>query len=274
MKKQGFDPIYQQITRVAESSSQRIQSKLSNPYLWCFCELCWRTTEYSTNLDSPQIIKRLLRGNAKIVGLTASARATALRKADAVVKRYEQALAGELGRYTASRLYAKYCDAVEMRGDRSVAGFRDCVERVTLYQEWAKNGELAWSTRKPGQDDKAAKPSKLYCEAHNPKRSDEARRAYQRDRRFMAEYESLMDAIWSQSINSGSLPTWDIEAHAYVRREAYRLLQEIKSPKAAASTIEELLAKGLSQTAIACELCVSRQAVSAAIKRHKHKATI
>ncbi|WP_197479289.1 helix-turn-helix domain-containing protein [Bordetella trematum] len=144
---------------------------------------------------------------------------------------------------------------------------------ITLYQEWAKHGELAWSTRKPGQDEKAAKPSKLYCEAHNPKRSDEARRAYQRDRRFMAEYESLMDAIWSQSINSGSLPTWDIEAHAYVRREAYRLLQEIKSPKAAASTIEALLAKGMSQAAIGRELNISRQAVSAAIKRYKHKAT-
>lgn len=65
-----------------------------------------------------------------------------------------------------------------MRNDRSVEGFRDCVERITLYQEWAKHGELAWTTRKPGQDDKAAKPSKLYCEMHNPRRSDEARRAY------------------------------------------------------------------------------------------------
>ncbi|QIM72298.1 hypothetical protein EYB34_13530 [Bordetella trematum] len=109
---------------------------------------------------------------------------------------------------------------------------------------------------------------------HNPKRSDEARRAYQRDRRFMAGYESLMEAIWSQGINSGSLPTWDIEAHAYVRREAYRLLQEIQSPKAAASTIDDLLAQELSQAAIARELCVSRQAVSAAIKRHKHRETL
>jgi len=274
MNDQGFDPIYQQLSRVSQTSSRRIQAKLRDPFAWCFCELCWRTTEYSVNLDSPLIVKRLQRGNAKIVGLTQAIRDAAAKKADVIVKRYEQALTGELGRYTVSRLYAKYCDAVEMRGDRSVAGFRDRVERIILYQEWAKHGELAWSTRKPGQDDKAAKPSKLYCEVHNPRRSDEARRAYQRDRRFVAEYENLIDAIWSQGINSGSLPTWDIEAHAYVRREAYRLLQESKVSKATASTIEKFLAKGMSQAAIARELNISRQAVSAAIKRQKHQAVI
>lgn len=273
MKKQGFDPIYQQITRYSEKSSQRIRTKLSSHYAWCFCELCWRTTEYSTNLDSPQVIKRLLRGNAKVVGLTQSIRDAAAEKADAIVKRYERALTGELGRYAAPRLYSKYCDVVEMRGDRSIAGFRDCVERITLYQEWAKHGELAWITRKPGQDETAAKPSKLYCEFHNPRRSDEARRAYQRDRRFKAEYAILMDAVWSQCINSGSLPAWDIEAHAYVRREAYRLLQDIKAPRTAIGNIQKLQAQGMSQSDIARELNASRQAVSAAIKRHKKRST-
>lgn len=278
MKKLNFDPIYQETKRVAETSSARIQSKLNDPYSWCFYELCWRTTEYSTNIDSPQVIQRLLRGNAKIVDVTPAMREAARKKADAIVERYEKALTGELGRYTASRLYSQYCDVIEMRNDRSVEGFRDCVERITLYQEWAKHGELAWSTRKPGQDDKAAKPSKLYCEMHNPRRSDEARRAYQRDRRFMAEYENLMEAIWSQGINTMSLSPWDIEAHAYVRREAYRLLQEARAPKATASTIQELLDQGMNQSEVARELGISRQAVSAAIKRrnlgkgrlHKH----
>ncbi|CAM3966578.1 helix-turn-helix protein [Kerstersia gyiorum] len=271
MKKQGFDPIYQQITRFSETSSQRIRTKLSNHYAWCFCELCWRTTEYSTNLDSPQVIKRLLRGNAKVVGLTPSIRDAAAEKADAIVKRYERALASSQGHQTASRLYDKYCDSIETRNDRSVTGFRDCVERITLYQEWAKHGELAWITRKPGQDETAAKPSKFYCEFHNPRRSDEARRAYQRDRRFKAEYEILMDAVWSQGINSGALPAWDIEAHAYVRREAYRLLQEVKAPRTAISNIQELLDQGMSQADIARQLNTSRQAVSAAIRRHKQR---
>ncbi|MGO4398005.1 hypothetical protein [Achromobacter sp. PAB15] len=158
-----------------------------------------------------------------------------------------------------------------MRGDRSVSGFRDRVERITLYQEWAKHGELAWGTRKPGQDEAAAKPSKLYCEFHNPRRSSEARRAYQRDRRFTAEYEIVMDEVWSQGINSGTLPTWDIEAHAYVRREAYRLLQEIKAPRASIENIQALLAQGMSQADIARQLNASRQAVSAAIKHQKQK---
>ena len=269
MKKLNFDPIYQETKRVAETSSARIQAKLNDPYRWCFCELCWRTTEYSANLDSPQVIKRLLRGNAKIVDVTPAMREAARKKADAIVDRYEKAS----GHYTASRLYSKYCDVIEMRNDRSVESFRDCVERITLYQEWAKQGELAWNTRKPGQDDKAAKPSKLYCEMHNPRRSDEARRAYQRDRRFMAEYENLMEAIWSQGINTMFLSHWDIEAHAYVRREAYRLLQEAKAPKATASTIQELLDQGMNQSDIARELGISRQAVSAAIKRQRQQKT-
>lgn len=116
-----------------------------------------------------------------------------------------------------------------MRGDRSVAGFRDCVERITLYQEWAKHDQLAWSARKTGQDDKAAKPNKLYCEAYNPRHSDEVRRTYQRDRRLVAEYEILADAIWSQGVNNMFLSPLDIEAHAYVRREAYRLPQVAKA---------------------------------------------
>ncbi|MGI3475822.1 MarR family transcriptional regulator [Providencia stuartii] len=272
MKKLSFDPIFQETPRVAETSSARIQAKLNDPYRWCFCELCWRTTEYSANLNSPQVIKRLLRGNAKIVNITPAMRKAAQKKADTIVARYEKALKGELGRYTAPRLYSKYCEAIEMRNDRSVEGFRDCVERITLYQEWAKQGELSWNTRKPGQDDKASKPSKLYCEMHNPRRSDEARRAYQRDRRFVAEYKNLMEAIWSQGINTMFLSPWDIEAHAYVRREAYRLVQEAKAPRTTASTIQELLAQGMSQSDVARELGISRQAVSATIKRLKQQA--
>lgn len=82
-----------------------------------------------------------------------------------------------------------------------------------------------------------------------------------------------MEAIWSQGFNSGTLPYWDIEAHAYVRREAYRLVQEAKAPRATASTIQELLDQGLNQSEVARELGISRQAVSAAIKRHKRRAT-
>lgn len=101
-------------------------------------------------MDSTHVIQRLLRGNAKIVDVTLAMRETARKKTDAIVDSYEKAS----GHYTAYRLYNKYCDVIEMRNDRSVEGFRGCMERITLYQEWAKHGELAWNTCKPGQEDK------------------------------------------------------------------------------------------------------------------------
>lgn len=106
-------------------------------------------------------------------------------------------------------------------------------------------------------------------EMHTPRRSYKARHAYQRDRRLMAKYENLMEAIWPQGINTMFLYPWDTEAHAYVRRKTYRPHQEAKAPRSTASAIQELLAQDMSQAAIACELSISRQAVSAAIKRQK-----
>lgn len=103
--------------------------------------------------------------------------------------RYEQAWKGEFGLYEPARMLIAYCDMVEMRGDRSVSAFREDVELRTLIAAWARHGDLLRPTKLPGQSEGAAKPSKLYCEAHNPGRSDESRRAYQRDRRFAQEYD-------------------------------------------------------------------------------------
>jgi len=67
-----------------------------------------------------------------------------------------------------------------------------------LVSTWACQGELMWPSALPSHPEGASRPSKLYCEAHNPRRSDEARRAYQRDRRYALEYEDLIAKIWSQ----------------------------------------------------------------------------
>lgn len=267
----AFDPYLGRLVRESATSSTRIRAKLGNHYRWCFCELCWRPTEYSAILQAPEVIKRLERGNAKTVDRTPAVGAAAQKRADAIVARYEQALDGKFGRFEAARMWSRYYDAFEMRGDRSVSNFRDRVERIMIFREWARHGHLVKLTRPHSQTDQTAKPSKLYCETHNPRRSDEARRSYQRDRRFAAEYEELIDQIWRQGINSATLPTWDIEAHADVRREAYRQLQALKAPKAPTSTIDDLLAQGMSQAEIARQLKVSRQAVSAAIKRRAQK---
>lgn len=262
-----FDPFLERLVRESDTSSDRIRAKLSNVYDWGFCELCWRSTEYSISVGAQKVFKRLSRGNVKVAPLTDAIRAVAQKKADALVARYEQAWKGEFGRYEPARMLIAYCDMVEMRGDRSVSAFREHVERRILIAAWARHGDLLRPTKLPGQPEGAAKPSKLYCEAHNPRRSDEARRAYQRDRRFALEYDELINKIWSQE--AGTLPEWDIEAHAYVRREAYRLLQALKSPT---SMMDDLLTQGpMSQAEIARQLGVSRQAVSVAIKRRVQK---
>ena len=91
--------------------------------------------------------------------------------------------------------------------------------------------------------------------------------------------------VWCESSNDGQMAiifcviepvthhklVGDIEAHVHVKREAYRQLQAHKSPT---RLIDDLLAQGtLSQAEIARQLGVSRQAVSAAIKRRSQKPT-
>jgi len=260
-----FDPLRNQIRMEYETSSDRLRAKLRSPYKWCFCELCDRSTEYSIAVEAQTIFKRTSRDTAEAVPLTEAIRAEALKEADALVKRYEQAMAGHLGPWEPGRMLFEYCDSIDRRGDASIEAFSDQVERRMLIIAWARRGDLLSAVRLPKQLEGVAKPSKLYCEQHNPRRSDEARRAYQRDRSFAAEYDELIRAIWTAQAHQ--LPTWDIEAHAYVRRVAYRQLQRMKAPT---KYISELQTRGaLSQAEIARQLGVSRQAVSAAIKRQK-----
>lgn len=268
----AFDPYLEHMVVEFDTSSDRIRAKLDDNYTCHFCELCWRPTEYSRTLDMLMVVKRLQGRNAKALPAPSAMSAATQKRIDELVERYEQACKGEFGPYEAGRMVNRCCEIFEMRGDFSVDNFRDQVERKMLIKEWAQHGELVRPTRLPHQPDGVAKPSKLYCEEHNPRRSEEARRAYQRDRRFAAEYEELIAQVWRQGINSATLAGWDIKAHAYVRREAYRLLQAFKSPT---SIIDSLCAnRTMSQADIARQLGVSRQAVSAAIKRRAQKNTI
>lgn len=259
----AFDQTRGHIVAECETTSAKIRSKLNDRYMRSFCELCGKQTEYAIADMARVVFKDLGKENAESVPLTELIRKEAQREADFLVERYEKALAGEFGMYEDSQMLMAYCDPVERRGDRSVAAFRDQVERRTLHAAWGRRGDLLSAVRLPDQPDGAAKPSKLYCENHNPRRSDDARRAYQRDRRFAAEYRELIAGFWT--VFAGELPTWDIEAHAYVRREAYRRLQLMKKPT---TFISQLEASGVTKQAeIARQIGVSRQAVSAAIKR-------
>lgn len=262
-----IDPVNPSLGTVVheyETTSARIKAKRRNPYRWCFCELCGKSTEWETANEARSVFKKLSGGNARAIPLSEVVRRAAQNEADLLVARYEQALDGKFGPYEVGSMLSNYCDMEDLRGDRSVEGFRDSVERRILIQAWVSQGNLLSAHRLPSQPVDAPKPSKLYCEAHNPRRSIEARRAYQRDRRFFAEYEELISAIWS--LYADQLPTWDIEAHAEVRMKAYHLLQ---SMKLSYRKIKELLQTGtMNQSEIAAHLGMSRQAVSIAIKRH------
>jgi Winged helix-turn-helix DNA-binding len=264
-----FNPILGHLVTECETTSIKTRSKLKNRYGQSFCELCGEQTEYAIADLARAVFKDTGKGNAKPVLLSDFICKEAQREADLLVERYEKALTDEYGMYEQVEMLMALCDIVDMRGDRSVAAFRDQVERRTVIAAWARSGDLLSVARLPNQPEGAAKPSKLYCGDHNPRRSDEARRAYQRDRRFEAEYRELIAAYWT--IFAGELPTWDIEAHAEVRKEAYRRLQLMKKPTI---FIRELEAKDItSQAEIARKLGVSRQAVSAAIKRReRHRA--
>lgn len=258
--------------RKCDTSSDRIQAKLAMRNEWCFCEFCWRPTEFSTVLAAPKVVKRLARGNAKIVPLTAAMRTLAQKQSDALVQRFERACKGEFGPYEAGRMWSRYCIPEEMRGDLSVEGFRDHVEGRMLIKEWARHGELVWSAQLPGQPEGAPKPSKLYCSQHNPRRSIDSRRTYQRDRRYKVEFYLLIDLVRSDCLKKGYYPVWDIEFHADIRRHAYKLIQHGKSRT---GNMEDLLVdETMSQADIARKLGVSRQAVSAAIKRRTSKQAI
>jgi hypothetical protein len=258
----------------SSTSSARVRRKLSShfksPYGWNFCDLCWRSTEFVIAVEAQcwSFFKRSGRGNASPVQLSDVIRAEAQAETDRLVERFERALSGEFGPWEAGRMLYEYTDTTERRGESSVAAFRDQVERHSLLAALARRADGLGVARMPGQPEVAAKPSKFYCQEHNPRRSADARRAYQRDRLFAAEYQVEIDLLWRENV--GKLLSWDIEHHARVRKEAYRRLLLTKKPTLG---VAELQQKGItSQTEIARQLGISRQAVSAALKRQALKA--
>lgn len=263
-RKKVFDSITNQVASQCDTTSARLRNKLKHPYDWCFCDLCYETTEYSISVESQGVCKRLPKGNAKAVSLTDEIRDEAKHLSDMLVERYQRALEGQFGLYEEGVMLDSYCNMIDMRGDHSVASFRDQVERYAINFAWARHGDMLGTLWLPGQPEGAPKPSKLYCMNHNPRRSVQARRNYQRDRRFAAEYQELTAMLRNE--HAGRLPSWDIAVYARIRREAYKLLLATKKN---IRLIDKYLSDGITNYAeIAHRLGISRQAVSIAIKRH------
>lgn len=288
-----FSPMLGDVVAEYETTSDRVRRKLTNAYDWCFCELCGETTEFAAAIS--ERARGFYKRNGAEVPLSVEICAEAEKFSDIRAKSYERALNGYGRRpHIAGRLILKYCgidgfrklnsDALRDRSERAESGVIS-VEQFRLYVEgrarmalWAMRGQFigAVPSRQHVKADqggnlklsRAGEPSKFYCERHNQYRNDAARRNYQRDRSLSKKFQELISRIWREQVSI--LPTWDVEAHIHVRREAYRILQESKPRhgKASGSMIDELLMQGITnQSEIARRLGVSRQAVSAAMKR-------
>jgi hypothetical protein len=215
-------------TSVRERSNPPAQMASAGAFRWSFCRFCGRQTEYAVAIEAVRVFKKIRSGLCKAVPLTATIRAEAQTLANALVEQFKGALEGCTGPFGPGKMLAAYCDIREMCGDFSVDAFRDQVERNALITIWAKNGNMAGAARLPGDQNGSQRPSKLYCDLHYPGRSDDARRAYQRDRKFVAEYEELICLIWEQY--AGRIRQWHVDDHAFVRHAAYHHLRLMKSP--------------------------------------------
>lgn len=215
-------------TSVRQGSNPPAQIANAGAFGWSFCRFCGRQTEYAVAIEAVRVFRKIRSGLYKAVPLTATIRAEAQTLANSLVEQFKGALDGCIGPFGPGQMLAAYCDIREMSGDFSVDAFRDQVERNALITIWAKNGNIAGAARLPGDQNGSQRPSKLYCDLHYPGRSDDARRAYQRDRKFVAEYEELISLIWEQY--AGRIRQWHVDDHAFVRHAAYHHLRLMKSP--------------------------------------------
>lgn len=270
IKRLLFDPWTEQLVPEYETTSPRIRWKLNQHYDWRFCDLCWRSTEYAVRREIFVAVKRLPRGGAKVILLTDAMRDEAKKNADAMITHFKRLLSGEMkpdDPFEAARMVSDYCNLSEMNHDFSIDSIQDHFERQALLSRWARGGLLVNLAQIPGQPMGSPKASKLYCENHNPRRSEEARRAYQRDIRFIDDFEVIVNTLWME--NAGRLSRSIAEHQEAIRYEAYNRLQEHKTPTI---KIDELLEEGITnQAEIARRLGISRQAVSAALRRRKQK---
>lgn len=221
-------------TAVREGRHAADEMTSTDAFRWSFCKFCGRQTEYAVAIESVRVFKKIRSGLYKAVPLTDTMRAEAQTMADALVEQFKAALDGRFGPYGPGQMLLAYCNIREMRGEFSidaihaVDAFRDQVERHAQLIIWARNGTVAGAARLPGDQSGSQRPSKKYCDLHYPGRSDDARRAYQRDRKFVAEYDEIICLIWTQY--AGRIRQWHIDDHAFVRDAAYHHLRLMKSP--------------------------------------------
>ncbi|MDR3528471.1 MAG: hypothetical protein P4L57_14460 [Rhizomicrobium sp.] len=224
----AFDPVLERVVSDTEPVFDRMS--WADPFNGMFCEFCGNRTEHSEIRDNLRVVRLLDERNATVVPISTPMRISIEKELGEVVERYTQASKSEAGQGDQASMLFEYCDFREMRGDFSVDRFREQAARTIQIVKWAQQGCLVRLTRLPGCAYNAANPSKIYCSSHNSKRSEKARRAYQRDRRFAAAYKDYVEDVWHLGINTAIFRAWDSKDYAYARSVAYHILQAAKSP--------------------------------------------
>ena len=197
--------------------------------LWCFCEFCGRQTEYAVAIEDVGVFKRIKggKGGAAAVRWTEAMQLEAKNVADEIAGWYEEAAAGIHGPFAIGQLLAAYCDVSQMDGDYSVNSFRLQIELGVERDIWRSHGDMYGSVRLPTLQREEMRPSKRFCDRHQPKRSPATRRAYQRDRTFAAEYQRFIDVLWAA--HAGQLQPWNTDHQTLIRDAAYHAVRIWKS---------------------------------------------
>lgn len=224
-----------------------------------FCALCWRQTEYTIAAERPRIYARRAAHRYTEIECTPAIRAAAAKHADALTRRYVAILEGSEGPYGLGHL-AGYFTVADLDGDTSPESFREHIEKMERWRLMAKTGNALGVIAIPGIAGRMVKPSVRYCSEHNPHRSIAARRRYQRERRFQAEFERAVFTVGAEY--SHQFRRWLAEDHVRIRKVAYERVHT----KPTIKLIRELERQGITRRAdIAQKLGISRQAVYAAI---------
>lgn len=245
-----------------------------------FCRLCWRYTE-AANFQPRLYGKKKLGLRPAVPRPTPDAASRA--EAKAIFEQITDIEKCARDPYHFSKSSVRYFSVQDiaeiwsgswdLSNPEFVQVIVELIESYLLDQRWICSAKIvgreaqvpaipANRTELPHAEKHSIKPSRDYCEEHNPRRSLEARRAYQRDRRYEARFaDRFLELVAEWRRDSSSRLTNAVRTE--ILRCAYLDVM--------GTTVEKIAywrsCGVVSQSEIARRIGISRQAVSAALAR-------
>jgi DNA-binding CsgD family transcriptional regulator len=256
-----------------------------------FCQLCWKFTEERA---AGVAVKKLISGNRKYVRDWEPIKPIAASeqmhvKAQDILKRFIAESKKSGGFTVEEQLYTlipsfhystKILDSPELLvAIENAIIKRELYKKVlnlnedgefageygqNLIKQFSVNPVIFNSDHNPNIHIKMV-PSSSFCSDHNPKRSPEARRCYQNDRKRTDEYEKEINRLFADPKISRFAMDSDEDLQA-ILKTAYHHVFSSNLEK-----IKQLKIEGKKQNEIAELLQITPQAVSNALRREKNK---